>query len=474
MRLLLLSASLLACKKHDEPTAAPAPAASSIYLYAEVATSDGPAPARFGAALPSTAAEVERSDALPPEGYLRAKLATGDRATEERLLAAMRKAVANGAMPEPVAQYYRRLFDYNASPESCEVMARIVQNEAAAAKQAVYLPFARCSDPKYEAAFDRDEAPSAAVLERVFERGIEAPTAPGMLTARLAAAAREVATHGERYDVRKVGIVLAGLEDPKAIALAVELHRGIDDPARRAWLGVGLGRRKGHAEAAKIFAAACKSLEMSSDPLCTAGDEVLPAQDGGEPTPAIDAALESKLRAHGLIRKAQVHGATVEEILIAGGRATRFDTETGQFPNEHDVLLAELAALAAPALDDVIFEEHPPPESEMDTGSYGLVAYSRGKRIETRAENLGDWYDLGAVVGLLNAVARDRGIADRFVVLPTGDQTATVLAGPEKGIEAARAEGLITIASAGAAMDTGKAFEQRVFEAIQRGELELK
>src|SRR5690606_19384187 len=112
---------------------------------------------------------------------------------------------------------------------------------------------------------------------------------------------------------------------------------------------------------------------------------------------------------------------TVEDVLFARGRTEWFDAETGTFPNAHDALLAELAALASPVLDDVIFEEIPPAESEMDDGPYRLHAYADGKRYALRAENHGDWYDVHAVIGLVNALLVARNSDIRLVVLPTGD-----------------------------------------------------
>jgi len=161
---------------------------------------------------------------------------------------------------------------------------------------------------------------------------------------------------------------------------------------------------------------------------------------------------------------------TVAEVLAARGRLTSFDTETGQFPNEHDELLAELAALATPALDDVVFEEIPPPQRENDEGPYyTLHAYAGGKRYTVIANNYGDWYDVDASIGLVNALLIARRSPLRLAALYTGDQTATVLAAPASGIRALRDTKLIELAKASDSMRAGKEFEDRVFESLGSG-----
>jgi hypothetical protein len=158
---------------------------------------------------------------------------------------------------------------------------------------------------------------------------------------------------------------------------------------------------------------------------------------------------------------------SAEDVLTAYGRVTGFDTETGQWPNEHDGLLAELAALASPALDGVVFEEiHQVDHASPDP--YILHAYADGNRYRLAAQNLGDWYDVEAVLGLLNAILVARKSEVRLVTLPTGDQTAAVLAGPRAGIAALVKRRLIAVAAPGEGEAAGKEFEDQVIEQLQR------
>jgi hypothetical protein len=184
------------------------------------------------------------------------------------------------------------------------------------------------------------------------------------------------------------------------------------------------------------------------------------------------AAIDKRLDALGITRIAPPDPADarpvveVTDVLERRGRISSFDVETGQWPNEHDELLGDLAQLVAPALDGAIFEEVAQRSYE-DAGPYSLRAYIGGKRYVVPAENNGDWYDVGAVLGLLNAVLADRGSDQRYMVLETGDQTAIVLAGPAAGLRALVDEGLVQPANADAGMSAGKAFEDKVFNSLQ-------
>jgi hypothetical protein len=159
------------------------------------------------------------------------------------------------------------------------------------------------------------------------------------------------------------------------------------------------------------------------------------------------------------------------DILLARGRVDAFDVETGMFPNEHDELLARLSVLAKPVLNDVVFEEIPPLNADGDEDErrgYQLHAYTGGKRYWVAAQNNGDWYDVDAVVGLLNALLVAKHSDTRMVLLPTGDQTAIVLAAPKPALLAASKAGLIEFAGASDAEKAGKEFEDRVFNELSK------
>lgn len=157
-----------------------------------------------------------------------------------------------------------------------------------------------------------------------------------------------------------------------------------------------------------------------------------------------------------LITEAHPEAVTPLDHLLADGRALQFDTETGIFPNEHDSLLRQLSALAPSVLEEVIFAE----EASAD-GPYELLAWRGGQRWSTPARNLGDWYDVDAVVGMLNAMARSGGSAVRWVLVATGDQNAIVVAAPADALAAALSEGVIESAVGDEARASGVEAEER-------------
>lgn len=107
---------------------------------------------------------------------------------------------------------------------------------------------------------------------------------------------------------------------------------------------------------------------------------------------------------------------TVLETLVARGHALGLDPESGSFPVPYELVLRRLARLVTPALDDVVFEQVSPDETQMTVGRYTLRAFRAGRVYETYARNYGDFYDLEAIVGLVNALLVRRGALARCVL----------------------------------------------------------
>jgi len=161
-----------------------------------------------------------------------------------------------------------------------------------------------------------------------------------------------------------------------------------------------------------------------------------------------------------------VEGRDAAAILEAAGHAYWFDVETGMFPNEHDGLLRALAGLVSPALDGARFEEVAPPDDE---GPYGLVARMDGKTYRVPAENLGDWYDVDAVLRLLDTLIAARHADARLVMLDSEDQTAVVVGGSKKAVSEALRLGLIRSGDTDGPAQAGKSFEREVLESLRGG-----
>ncbi len=153
---------------------------------------------------------------------------------------------------------------------------------------------------------------------------------------------------------------------------------------------------------------------------------------------------------------------TVSDFVSVLGNIYWLDVETGVFPNNHDYLLAGVAALSE--LHQAQFTEQPPNDYDAGDEPYLLRAQFRGKSYQQAAENYGDWYDVSAVLRLLNRIAVDQALDDRFMSLPTGDQTAIIWVVGAQKLTQLQTEGLIRLSAAELSMQTGKAFEQEVRE----------
>ena len=180
-------------------------------------------------------------------------------------------------------------------------------------------------------------------------------------------------------------------------------------------------------------------------------------------------AVSAAMKAHGLLNGNGEPGIleyygegwmplTGSDWLLEAGNRYSFDAETGTYPNNHDSLLYELAELFGDALADATFAETAPHWDSDEP--YQLHATLGNRDWNRQAENYGDWYDVSAVLDLINEMAADIGIPDRIMPLETYDQTATVIVGPGQSLIAAAVDGLILPAGAAASMERGKAFEE--------------
>lgn len=156
---------------------------------------------------------------------------------------------------------------------------------------------------------------------------------------------------------------------------------------------------------------------------------------------------------------------TASEYLGELGNVYWFDAETGVFPNEHDYLLKQVALLSD--LREVSFTEVAPQDYSSNDEPYLLKAQLGETSWQQRAENYGDWYDLSAVLALLNRIALDQESRYRFVTLPTGDQTAIIWAVEDDLLTQLTDEKLVRISPEEASMQTGKAFEKKALKGLQ-------
>lgn len=181
--------------------------------------------------------------------------------------------------------------------------------------------------------------------------------------------------------------------------------------------------------------------------------------------------LKDFLRAQSLLPNEPDEYSQLDKALTASdylrelGNIYWFDAETGTFPNHHDYLLEQIAALSD--LKDIDFAEEPPSDYEAENEPYLLKAEVMGKSYQKEAVNYGDWYDIGAVLMLLNRIAVEQSAESRFVTLPTGDQTAIIWVVENQILTSLLDEGLVRLSPEELSMQTGKAFEVEVKKELE-------
>jgi hypothetical protein len=171
----------------------------------------------------------------------------------------------------------------------------------------------------------------------------------------------------------------------------------------------------------------------------------------------------------------------VLETLSEIGTVTHFDTETGVLPVGHDRLIESFAENSAGVFrpeaaseiwhgdesDAGLQNDLEPLATGADSGY--TVAFIHGGRLYRFAcRDFGDWYDVESVVAAINRALDDEGAAERFIALYTGGQDSAYLFSDPKPVAEAAESGLLFLAASDtAAMDAGKAFEQKALEYLK-------
>lgn len=140
-----------------------------------------------------------------------------------------------------------------------------------------------------------------------------------------------------------------------------------------------------------------------------------------------------------------------------------FDPESGSFPTGHHFLLADIASMTRGALDGAAFEEIAPESSDSDT-PYTIRAYHRGLVYSVQTEDASDWYDLSAVLGLVNTLLRDAESDLRAVSLYNYGDGGQVLVAPKDAILRALADGLLRSDREAASATVGDTSQQKARE----------
>jgi len=434
-----------------------------------------PIPPRYSSPLPASLADMRRwvqgDPRFPALGHVKDHVLNGD----ERWIARLGEAASKVPAADQAewAKAWTNIVHFEtATPGYCVSVRSIVAGPPSAQRAALIGPYAQscASDAELELIV-RADTPDAAVIEyySAFENEFSSRKHP--YHPRFASAARAMILAGD-YEARGAAFNLAEHPDPRARAALRTIHAQIADRKRADEIALAFHESKDPADKA-LTLEACK--RMKDDPVCT---HPVSAAEVQEPEPPPDPAeleatksLIAKLSAAGFCKvsaldPANAGGADTRGLLMMAGHAWWFDVETGMFPNYHDSLMRHLAALVSPALDGAVFEETAP-NIDSQSAPYRLTMYVAGRRLRAEARNLGDWYDVEAVLNLMNAAMKEIGSDIRFVPLATGDQTLIIVGAPKPVLDRAIAAGLIKPGDANESERAGKEFEAEVLENYQ-------
>lgn len=444
--------------------------ASGLVVASEITREPAALPARYGAALPHSAADLQAWDQdtrrFPPVAHALDQIADGS----EPWLQRWRSAMAQVRPTEAVAVerlWQSHLQFSELSPAFCTFARHSLQGPDDLIRRIVSVPFAKgCAQASDRPLLLRPDTPARAVL--AFYAGQEAPVPA--FEPRLEQAVTAMIPSAEAYELRAAAFTLVHLKQAEANRALLRIHGRITDQDKADQVALAF-LRSDDPQGRALAQAACQ--RRLRDPMCSPSPHY-GAEAQGEDEPQVDRALVARRIAElATLGFSRVQALKVDEqasadpefLLSAADYLYGFDTETGMFPNQHDSLLRRLARLAGSTLQDVVFEERYPAD---DQGPYRLSAYADGSVYRLEAQNYGDWYDVQAVLQLLQRVADDRRLDVAFVPLASGDQMSLVLAGPNAAVNAAFERGLLQRAEPEQAMESGKAFEAEVIQGLQR------
>jgi hypothetical protein len=165
-----------------------------------------------------------------------------------------------------------------------------------------------------------------------------------------------------------------------------------------------------------------------------------------------------------------------EGLFHAANRFLAFDVETGECPNRHDLLLEDFAKASAGLFrPEAILERYNDPQAksegwtETGKGKYTVQFIMGPSLYRFEPQDLGDWYDVEAVVAAIHKALADAGISERFVALESGGQDAGFIFARPQALAAAAPELDLTLGKdLDQARKLGTAAEDRILQQLRK------
>ena len=161
-------------------------------------------------------------------------------------------------------------------------------------------------------------------------------------------------------------------------------------------------------------------------------------------------------------------GDTALGFLGAADRFYAFDAETGMVPNRHDLLILDIAENSAGRFKpEAVLEAYRADRPDGHTGQYQVQFIHYEHLYRFRPIDLGDWYDVGAVLAAINRALADADERQRFVLLESDGQVVNLVFGDPHAVRAAAGElGLALDDDPDSARRQGQAFETQVLQSL--------
>ncbi len=204
----------------------------------------------------------------------------------------------------------------------------------------------------------------------------------------------------------------------------------------------------------------------------------------------VDAAIDD-LRAAGIIKKGRQE---ILELMRRGSEATgspapidhsdpsllwdalswadvltSFDTETDELPCLHHHLIMEFAENSRGAFNpECAVQTWHRKNQDVVRAPYTVRFLDNGRVYRFGAENLGDWYDVRAVVGALNLALATAGRRERYIGMETGGQDAAYVFADPAAFRAFAAKYMLPLSNDPAdAERRGKEYERQVIKELE-------
>jgi HEAT repeat protein len=168
--------------------------------------------------------------------------------------------------------------------------------------------------------------------------------------------------------------------------------------------------------------------------------------------------------------RARKEGTALSELLMRSQAVHWFDTENDRVPPNYVELLTRFAELARSRFNIEKISMRGTDEDGREATQHEIWLLFDGRPVRILVKDLGDWFDVGGLLGQLNTEIAASGKPDRFLTLHSDDQSAQVVLGNATKLLALRRKYDFPVADdPDAPVHTGQEYERRVLAEMGKG-----